>query len=267
MSERISIAIETSCRQGGAALGRGAELVEVVDFDASSRHATQLVTRLRELLTRHGLRAGDLSAVYVSVGPGSFTGVRVGVTVARTLAQAVGNMQCVAVPSAYAVACNAAALPWQHLAVVLDAKEEWVYAQLFTRTINPIGQPEAAFPVVAFGRSEYGWIVPAAGPRVMTMAQLLAGAPRPLVLTGEGLRYHGLGSPSDVTPEPAAGGLSADVTVLEASLHLPRPSSVWHVGQAMEAAGLHVDFHHLLPIYARKSEAERLWDLKHGEQP
>ncbi len=47
MSETASIAIETSCRYGGVALGVGERLIDRIDFDASSRHATHLVVRLR----------------------------------------------------------------------------------------------------------------------------------------------------------------------------------------------------------------------------
>ena len=81
------------------ALGVGERLIDRIDFDASSRHATHLVVRLRELLLRHDLSPSRVGELYVSAGPGSFTGVRVGVTVARTVAQAVSGLACVPVPS------------------------------------------------------------------------------------------------------------------------------------------------------------------------
>ena len=49
MEPTYSIAIETSCRAGGVALGRGEELLKAVNFDASYRQATQLIVRLEEL--------------------------------------------------------------------------------------------------------------------------------------------------------------------------------------------------------------------------
>lgn len=232
MSQTLSIAIETSCRQGGVALGCDDQLLEVIDFDASSRHATQLVKRLSELLTRHDLRPADLGEVYVSAGPGSFTGVRVGITVARTLAQAVPDLRCAAVPSALAVAQNALGLQWRHLGVVLDAKDELAYTQLFERA--QAGEPLAAAP-----------------PAVQTMADFLAKAPRPLLLIGEGLGYHKVQGIEGVS---AAG----------ASLNYPRPAGVWRAGRQLANQGQFVDYRRLLPVYARKSEAERLWDLRHG---
>ena len=197
MSETISIAIETSCRRGGVALGIGERLAGCIDFDASSRHATHLVIRLRELLAGQGLHAKDVNEVYVSAGPGSFTGVRVGVTVARTLAQAVPGLRCVSVPSAYAVAQNAANVPWGNrgltpissaesvsvpdfLGVILDAKDELVYSQLFSRNAE-----------VREGVRE---VVPASDPAVLPLMEFLNAAPKPLMLTGEGLRYHKIGA-------------------------------------------------------------------------
>jgi tRNA threonylcarbamoyl adenosine modification protein YeaZ len=133
MESNYSIAIETSCRAGGVALGRGDELLQVANFDASYRQATQLVVRLEELLKPAGIRPRDLAALYVSTGPGSFTGLRVGITVARTLAQANPSLRVVAVPTIQAVAENARHLPWENLGVALDFKDGQVYAGLFSR--------------------------------------------------------------------------------------------------------------------------------------
>lgn len=231
--EVVSLAIETSCRAGGVALGIGERLAEVRDFDASSRHATTLVVRLRELLAAHGLKPPDVNEVYVSVGPGSFTGVRVGVTVARTLAQAVPGLQTVAVPTTHAVAENARSLPWDHLAVVLDAKEDIVYAQ-------------------QFGRDDSGPI-PDGQPAVLTVAELLETCPRPITLIGEGLGYHTI----------AGEG----ITQVPPGLNLPTAEGVWRVGRRLASRDGYTEYHRLLPIYARKSEAERLWDARQSGQP
>jgi tRNA threonylcarbamoyladenosine biosynthesis protein TsaB len=237
MTQLVSIAIETSCRRGGVALGIGERLADKIDFDASSRHATHLVVRLRELLARQGLRAADINEVYVSAGPGSFTGVRVGVTVARTLAQAVPGVRCVSVPSAYAVAQNASGLEWQNLGVILDAKDELAYTQLFKRT----------------GENPTTEILPDSEPAVLPLAEFIARAPKPLMLIGEGLMYQKL----DLS-------VYSDVMSADISLYYPTAEGVWTVGRRLAAQGQFTEYHHLLPIYARRSEAERLWELRHG---
>jgi len=229
----VSIALETSCREGGLALGRGGRLLEAVAFDARRRHATQVVARMDELLTRHDLRPADLSEVYVSAGPGSFTGIRVGVTVARTLAQALGGVRCVRVPTAAAVAENARQMDWRRLAVVFDCRDELVYAVPFEREADTPRQ--AGEPVVA------------------ALPEFLAGCCKPLLLTGEGLGYH---------PVAAEG-----VDLAPQELWTPTAEGVWRVGRRMAEAGQFSEYHHLLPIYARRPEAVRLWEQRRTAHP
>ncbi len=228
----VSVAIETTCREGGVAVGAGETLHEAIAFDARRRHATLLIGKLEELLSARRLRPSDVAELYVSVGPGSFTGIRVGVTVARTWAQACPGLRTVAVPTPAAVAHNAATAPWQHLAVILDAKEELVHATLFARDNR--GEPAQVSPS-----------------RLLPLAEFIAAAPRPLLLTGEGLGYHEL-----------PGG-AEDVERLDESLWLPTPRGVWAAGRRLAAAGEYTEYHHLLPHYARKPEAVRLWEQRH----
>lgn len=256
MSQTVSIAIETSCRLGGVALGRGEELLAAESFDASSRHATQLVGRLAELLRRADLRPRDLREAYVSVGPGSFTGTRIGVTVARTLAQTVPHLRCVAVASPAAVAEAARGMSWRHLAVVLDAREGLIHATLFGRT-----PPAAGDRLRDHDRADEGASPAPSQPAphqvdsgVMSPAELLARAPRPLMLLGEGLAYH------DLTGD----GVTIPGRDVLAPPHLPTAESVWRVGRRLARAGLFTPAGRLLPIYSRPPEAVRLWQRTHG---
>src|SRR5262245_12524870 len=59
--------------------------------DAAERHGRGLVPRIQELLRDSGLVPRDLDAIGVGLGPGSYTGVRVGLTTAKTLAYALGK--------------------------------------------------------------------------------------------------------------------------------------------------------------------------------
>lgn len=231
MGACVSIAIETSCGVGGVALGVDDELVRTIAFDSSARHATQLIARLDELLRSERLRGRDVGQVYVSVGPGSFTGVRVGVTTARTLAQARPGVRCVAVESPRAVVENARSLDWERLGVILDARQGCIYARLFARC--PDG------------------VVPESDGAVLTPEEFLAGAPRPLMLLGEGLRYHDLGARDVSIPEPGSD-----------NLHLPRPEGVWRVGRALAARGDFTPLRNLLPIYCRGPHITRPRDAR-----
>ncbi|MEW4568302.1 tRNA (adenosine(37)-N6)-threonylcarbamoyltransferase complex dimerization subunit type 1 TsaB [Tautonia sp. JC769] len=84
------LALDTSTLHSAVALGclDGRSLFE--HPEPGPRHGRLLVPAIRDLLRRADLRPRDLHAVAVAVGPGSFTGLRVGVTAAKTLAFAVG---------------------------------------------------------------------------------------------------------------------------------------------------------------------------------
>ena len=231
MDRPISIAIETSCRRGGIALGAAEQLLETRDFQAERRQSVQLIGRLSELLGRHGLEASDLDEVYVSLGPGSFTGLRVGITVARTLGQTVENIRCVGVPTLEAVAENAAGLECQHLGVVMDAKEDVVYVGFFVR--------------------REGGLVPTEPPRTVHVRDLAADVPRPITLIGEALWYTDLsGEGIDIAGE---------------ALWLPRAEGIWRVGRRMAKAGNFQPFGALRPLYLRRPEAVRLWEGRQRE--
>jgi tRNA threonylcarbamoyladenosine biosynthesis protein TsaB len=225
----ISISIETTCRQGGVALGAGDALVEVLPFDAARRAATQAVLRLKELTSRHGVDPREIDEIYVSAGPGSFTGTRVGVTVARTWVQVARAAKCVAVPTVLAVAENVRHLAEiHHLAVVLDARNGRIFAAVFDRRGEQTTQMDDGI--------------------LTTPAEFLAAAPRPLHVVGEGLWHHDLSA--------------QDVVKLPEEFWLPRAEGVWQVGRRLAKAGGYTDPARLLPIYTGKPEAIRIWDAR-----
>ena len=226
-AEPISIAIETTCRAGGVALGAGDVLIETLPFDAGRRAATQVLVHLDDLLARHDLAPRAIQELYVAAGPGSFTGTRIGVTVARTLAGALSELRCVAVPTPVVVAEAARAdAAVEHLAVILDARRGRVYVALFERA------------------GEY--FRPTTAPGVTTVDALLASSPRPLHVIGEGLGYH--------TVE------GRGVIALDEALWLPTVENTWVVGRRRAAAGHFTDPADLLPLYMGQPEAVRLWE-------
>ncbi|MCP4375309.1 MAG: tRNA (adenosine(37)-N6)-threonylcarbamoyltransferase complex dimerization subunit type 1 TsaB, partial [bacterium] len=210
----------------GVVLGRGDEIIGEINFDASSRHAVQLVPRMDELLANASLKPEDVDELYVSAGPGSFTGLRVGLSVARTMGQMLSSLRCFAVPTCRAIAARAAELPWDNLAVVLDARDHCAHVSMFVR--------------------RDGQVVGSGAPRLVDIAEFLSSLPGPTTLTGEGLAYHHCEGPG--------------ISIAPEELHSPTARGVWRVGRELSRDGQDIDYNQLLPIYARDPEVLRLED-------
>ncbi len=106
----ILIAADSSGREGSLALARAGdsalEIVEVVNLDGGNFSA-QLVPQIAALLLQHGFTHRDLGGFAVAVGPGSFTGLRVGIAAIKGLSEALGK-PIAAVSRLAAVACGGA---------------------------------------------------------------------------------------------------------------------------------------------------------------
>lgn len=108
----LLLAVETSTHTGTLSLSENDRVIAERVLEAEGRrHAQTLVQEVAQLLSLHGYGAADLHAVAVSVGPGSFTGLRVGVVFAKTFAWAAG-IPLLAVDTLQAIACQ---LPPQDL--------------------------------------------------------------------------------------------------------------------------------------------------------
>lgn len=126
----FSLAIETSSSQGSVALGRGDELLAVADVPQHRRHNLDLMPTIAGLCVEHGATPADLGEVYVSLGPGSFTGLRIGIATAKMLALARG-VRLVGVPTLDVLVQNA---PHESspVAVGLNLKHQTIWSALYT---------------------------------------------------------------------------------------------------------------------------------------
>jgi universal bacterial protein YeaZ len=80
------ICLETATNLCSVALCDSAGVISLRESNESKSHASLLTVFIEEILREHGIRARDLDAVAVSKGPGSFTGLRIGVSVAKGIA-------------------------------------------------------------------------------------------------------------------------------------------------------------------------------------
>ena len=226
-----NLAIETAGIGGSLAIGFDDELLEEASLPVPGRNRVDLMPAIDALCLRRGIAAGDLDQLYMSIGPGSFTGLRIGVATTRMLADVL-RLDVVAVPTLDVVAQNAPANVAEHLAVCLNLKTDTTYQGLY--------------------RSEVDLWLSQGEPKLATLEQLLATAPRPLAI---------LGDPLGVVPRP----LPDDVMILPAELAKPHARHVWRLGREKARRGELTDPAGLLPLYARAPEAEEQWNRRYGD--
>src|SRR5438552_18804288 len=126
-----ALAIETSGRIGSIALSQGSTILTEEQFEHGLQNAAKILPIIDRMCRAQNWSAKDLQELYVSIGPGSFTGLRIGVTLCKTIAFATGA-KIVAVPSVRVLAENAPPEA-QELIIVLDAKREQIFTARFHR--------------------------------------------------------------------------------------------------------------------------------------
>ncbi len=131
----LILGIETSGPRGSIAVCRDDECLAEVELEsAPRRHAQTLVSQMDDSFRQLGLKVAELEAVAVSIGPGSFTGLRVGVVCAKTLAYAIG-CPLAAVDTFEVIAANSP-LDVTSVHVIADAQRGDLFAAQYRRMSN-----------------------------------------------------------------------------------------------------------------------------------
>jgi tRNA threonylcarbamoyladenosine biosynthesis protein TsaB len=224
----LLLGIETSGQPGGIAVVRDGQcLYEAALGDAPRRHAQTLVSEIDAALERLKLSIGQFDAVAVSIGPGSFTGLRVGVVCAKTLAYATG-CKLTAVDTLQAIAANS---PPDIAAVhvIADAQRGDVYLGTYRRS------------------PEEEWI--REGPITIVAAKMWVAARSP----EEAITGPGLATCHEVV----------SCQVLPPAWWLPTARTIAQIGARQIERGELADCASLEPFYLRASAAEE----KKGSAP
>lgn len=204
--------LETSSRVGRVGLGRAGQVLQEVALDPSRKHARDLAATVGQVLDREGLSPRAVTGVMVSIGPGSYTGLRVGITSAKAFAFAT-DAALVAVPTFHALAEQApeeASQQW----IVADALQGQAYLQAFRRNDEGEWQPSSDLAIAPMTEQKWPedcqpWVN---GPGIAVFEALLPPHwprvdeidrnPRLLALYRAGLRLAPLPRDSMLTLEP-----------------------------------------------------------------
>ena len=237
--EPLILAIETSTRAGSVSLARGGEVLSAVLGDAASSHSTDLIENVERVLRQGSAKLFDIDLFAVTVGPGSFTGLRIGLATAKAFAVCV-QKPCVAVSTLAAIAH--AAGDSERTASILPAGRGEVYAQAFSVRAESVSALDSASHIKPVELLEkYG--------NAETIRWAGEGAHQHLAI----LRQGGAGkwiSPGEGEPAGAQVGWS----VAPQSEHLANSVAAlaltdYRAGKATDASELRAD-------YVRASDAE-----------
>jgi tRNA threonylcarbamoyladenosine biosynthesis protein TsaB len=217
------VALETSGRDATLAAlegdaGQAAQLRHEAAIVGPERTAQFLAPRLQEMLRALDWKPGDVELVAVTVGPGSFTGLRIGVTTAKTLAYAIGA-QLIGVNTAEVIA-QQLPIDGTPLWAVMDAQRQELFAARFDAERNMIGELQIL--------SQSAW-----------RNRLHSGD----AVIGPGLKRLRVELPDDVR-------------VVDESLWQLQASTVGQLGWRDFSAGRRDDLWQLVPQYYRQSAAE-----------
>ncbi len=219
------LALETSELTGSVAVAANGKLLAELQLDPQQRSAQSLAPAIRSLLEQVGWRPSDIRLLAVTVGPGSFTGLRVGVATAKVLAYAAGA-EILGIGTLEAIA---AAAPDEitALSVAVDAQRGDVVAQ-------------------PFRRGAAGWMEAVGDPALVPMQQWLAALPPGFAVSGPVLKKW-----SDPLP--------VGLTMLDRVFWPPTAGNVARLAYRDYLAGRRDDLWSLQPVYSRPSAAEEKW--------
>jgi tRNA threonylcarbamoyladenosine biosynthesis protein TsaB len=218
------LAVESATLSGGAAILDGDRVLGEITLNIAITHSERLLAAVDRLLADCGLAPADLEGLAVSVGPGSFTGLRVGLATVKGLAMAL-DLPIAPVPTLDALAAR---LPFADAAVcpILDARKNEVYLSLYRWRGDRMCRER-----------EY-----LALPPELAVAELTA----PVILLGDGIEAC----------RPWLDGVGDWIRVAPVAQRLPAAATVAELGHALLAAGGGVGAEALVPLYLRPSEAE-----------
>ena len=211
----LVLAIDTSTSACSAALWRDGTILAHRLRDMARGQSEVLIPMVAEVLAEAGLGFAALDLLAVTVGPGAFTGLRIGLAAARGLALASGlPLAGVTTPLAVAAAVPAAERQGRIIVAAVDSRRDEAWVQAFDENLAPRGEVEALLPEQAASRFS--------GPVVLVGDA----APRLLALMPQAMMASSPGWPDAAVVAPLAAELWAKGEALAPEPLYLRPPDV-----------------------------------------
>ncbi|MGH9339294.1 MAG: tRNA (adenosine(37)-N6)-threonylcarbamoyltransferase complex dimerization subunit type 1 TsaB [Acidobacteriota bacterium] len=132
------LAVDTATNSGGVALSRNSEVVGTIMLKTPLRYQEMLIELVDFLLRQHQIRLADIGCLSAATGPGSFTGLRIGLATVKALSQTLG-LPCVGISTLKALAYRFSRMH-PLVAPMIDARRQQVFAAVYRvedHTLHP----------------------------------------------------------------------------------------------------------------------------------
>jgi tRNA threonylcarbamoyladenosine biosynthesis protein TsaB len=220
------LAIDTATRVGSIAVVQGSVLKAQQILNVSATHNQRLLPGIERILADAGWSLDDIDGFAVSLGPGSFTGLRIGLSIIKGLAWAT-NKPLAGVPTLDALAANVSFVPHK-ICPILDARKGEIYTAFYRQGDGGIPRRLTSYMAIK-------------------PEQLLALISETTVLIGDGLLSYG---------DYLKKELGNRLVVPPPHLSVIHASSVAWLGWHRLRSGEYDDVSSCTPLYVRPSEAE-----------
>ena len=224
------LALETSAKAVSAAVTEDGKVLCSGYQDTGLTHSRTLLPMARDLLKNCGTSLEEVDVIAVAAGPGSFTGLRIGVATAKGLSWG-ADKDCAACSTLESMAWPLAFYEDAVIVCAMDARRSQIYNALFT---SEHGRLTRRTPDRAIGLAE--------------LAEELRSEPLPLVIVGDGA----------VLCEKALTESGLPCRLAPPQLVMQNAMSVALCAEDLARAGKLVSAQELLPVYLRPPQAQRL---------
>lgn len=232
----LTLAFDTSSPVLTVAIGNEERIIEETTLWLPRGHMARLIPTIDDLFKKSNLSINDVEVIVIGSGPGSYTGLRIGMVMARTLAQSLG-VSIIGIASIDAIAYrnlenNALVCP------VIDAKRGEVYT---------------AFYHYMDGELRRLTDFKAINPEDLSNVLLAEGYGK-VLFAGDALKLY-----SDVFSQ----ALGDKAIFAHEDNWWPRASDLIRLAEPRIRSGDYNELYQLTPIYVRLSQAEEMWEKRH----
>ena len=131
----ISLFLDTCNKNIVIGLLEDNKLIDKTVYINDNNLSEKLLPSIKELLDKNNIKVNNLNRIYVSVGPGSFTGIRIGLTVAKVMSWSL-KIDIIPISSLEAIASTDS--DYNYICPMIDARRGYVYASLYDKELNNI---------------------------------------------------------------------------------------------------------------------------------